>query len=169
MQEYTKSQWLLGSLNGPNRQILLSQRNFSKTTRKNWVYGFFEQARITWVHWSCCATFKGLVLIFKTLRLLGGAHGRGPKPTTVLMKPWNCKENRWSLQSQSFVHNSHRVMVFYPQGLWKGRCIRAFQKGKNLGSILFSACKIYFLCGLNGVEGDREKKKKGKKSSTKFP
>lgn len=163
MQEYTKSQWLLGSLNGPNRQILLSQRNSSKTTRKNWLYVFFEQALITWVHWSCCVTLKALVLIFRTLMLLGGAHGRGPKPTTVFMKPWNCKQVK-STESK-LCPQSHRVMVFSPQGLWRGRCIIAFQKGKNLGSIPFSACNIYFLCGLNGVEGDRAKKK----SSTKFP
>lgn len=157
MQEYTKSQWLLGSLNGPNRQILLSQRNSSKTTRKNWLYVFFEQALITWVHWSCCVTLKALVLIFRTLMLLGGAHGRGPKPTTVFMKPWNCKQVK-STESK-LCPQSHRVTVFSPQGLWRGRCIIAFQKGKNLGSIPFSACNTYFLCGLNGVEGDREKKK----------
>lgn len=118
---------------------------------------FFEQALITWVHWSCCVTLKALVLIFRTLMLLGGAHGRGPKPTTVLMKPWNCKQVK-STESK-LCPQSHRVTVFSPQGLWRGRCIIAFQKGKNLGSIPFSACNTYFLCGLNGVEGDREKKK----------
>lgn len=67
MQVYTKSQWLLGSLNSPNRLILLSQKSFSKTTGKNWLYGFFEQGLITRVHCSCCVTLKALVLIFKTL------------------------------------------------------------------------------------------------------
>lgn len=119
MQAYTKSQWLLGSLNGPNRLILLRQRSFSKTTGENWLYVFFEHALITWVHWSCYVTLKALVLIFKTLKLLGGAHGRGPKPTTVFTKPGNCKENWWSLQSESFVHNSHKALVFSPRGLRK--------------------------------------------------
>lgn len=165
MQEYTKSQWLLGSLNNPNRLILLRQRSCSRRTGKKLLRVFFEQALITWIHWSCCVTLKALVLIFKNLRWLDGAHGKGPKPTTEFMKPWNCKENRWSLQRQSFVHNSYRVMIF-SQGLWQGRHIRAFQKGKNLGSIPFNACNTYFLCGLNSMQGDRPKKKK---SSMKFP
>lgn len=74
------SQWLLGNLNGSSRLILLSQRSFSKTAGENWLYEFFEQAVITWVHWSWCVTLKALVLIFKTLKLLGRAHARGPKP-----------------------------------------------------------------------------------------
>lgn len=60
---------------------------------------------------------------------------------------------------KSFVHNSNRVMVLSPQGLLRRRRISAFRKGKNWGSIPFSACNTFFLCRLNGVEGDGAKKR----------
>lgn len=161
MQEYTKSQWLLGSPNSPNRLILLSQRSFSKTTGKNWLCGVFEQGLIMQVHWSCCVTLKVLVLIFKTLKLLGRAH----------VSLQQCSQNHEIAKGtgevyrvKSFVHNSNRVMVLSPQGLLRRRRISAFRKGKNWGSIPFSVCNTFFLCRLNGVEGDRAKKR-----STKFP
>lgn len=162
-QEYTKSQWLLGSLNSPNRLILLSQRSFSKTAGENWLYGFSEQAPVTWVHWSCCATLKALVLIFKTLKLLRGAHGRGPKPTTVFVKLWNWK-GRGEVYRVKLCPQQSRSYGILSSRTLEGKAHQSLPERKEPGKHSFQ-CMQHLLPMWAMVWKETAKKK----SSTKFP